>query len=56
MQEQADQDDGTSMPRVVRRWVIGGVGMLLAVTFYLVAVRGTAILFDLRDAVSSICF
>lgn len=43
------------MPRNVRRWVAGGVGLMVAVAAYLIAVRGTAILFDLRDAVSAFC-
>ena len=56
MRDEADGNDVTLMPRRVRRWMFGGVGVLLALTFYLLAVRGTAILFDLRDAVGSICF
>ena len=44
------------LPPLVRRWVITGVGVLLAAAVYLIAVRGTAVLFDLRDAVSAFCF
>lgn len=44
------------LPPFVRLWVISGVGVLLAAAVYLIAVRGTAVLFDLRDAVSAFCF
>ena len=52
----APADTGALLPRRVRRWVLMAVGILLAATLYLVAVRGTAILFDLRDAVGAMCF
>ena len=45
-----------SMPPRIRRWVIGCVAAILFAALYLIAVRGTAILFDLRDAVSAMCF
>ncbi len=51
-----DADDGALLPRAVRRWVIGGVIAVMALAGYLFAVRGTAILFDLKDAVSAFCF
>ena len=44
------------LPRAVRRWVLGGVGVLLLAACYLIAVRGTAILFDLAGAVKAYCF
>lgn len=52
----ADDASGTALlPRSVRRWVVGALVFLVAAAGYLIAVRGTAILFDLRDAVSAIC-
>ena len=49
-------DGGALLPRHVRRWVLAGLGALILMAVYLIAVRGTAILFDLRDAVSAFCF
>ena len=43
------------LPRGVRRWVWSGVGALMLIALYLFSVRGTAILFDLRDAIA-MCF
>lgn len=52
----ADEPSGTAlMPRSVRRWVAGGLALVVAIAAYLIAVRGTAILFDLRDAISAFC-
>lgn len=53
----ADQDvsDTALLPRTVRRWVVGALVMLMAFATYLIAVRGSTILFDLRDAVSALC-
>ena len=51
------ETDGTALlPRSVRRWLLTGLGAVLALALYLIAVRGSAILFDLRDAVSALCF
>ena len=55
-QRNAEVDDGALLPRAVRRWVIGFVFAVMALAGYLFAVRGTAILFDLKDAVSAFCF
>jgi hypothetical protein len=44
------------LPRGVRRWVLAGLGAALATALYLIAVRGTAILFDLGSAIGAICF
>jgi hypothetical protein len=46
----------TLLPRSVRRWVMAGVGVLLLAATYLLAVRGTAIIFDLGSAIGAICF
>ena len=43
-------------PAHVRRWLLAVVGSLMVAAIYLIAVRGSAILFDLRDAVSAFCF
>ena len=48
--------DGALMPRAVRRRVLAAIGLLLAAALYLISVRGTAILYDLRDVVSAMCF
>jgi len=47
---------GALLPRSVRHWLWATLAVLLAAACYLVSVRGTAILFDLRDAVSAMCF
>ena len=47
---------GGLLPPLVRRWVGGGLALLLASAAYLIAVRGTAIVFDLAQAVSALCF
>ena len=52
----AEPATGALLPRHVRHWVLAGVSVLLLAALYLIAVRGTAILFDLRDAVSAMCF
>ena len=52
----AEPATGALLPRHVRRWVLAGVSVLVFAALYLIAVRGTAILFDLRDAVSAMCF
>lgn len=44
------------LPRVVRRWVLGGLAVLVLAACYLIAVRGTVILFDMADAVKAFCF
>ena len=43
------------LPPHVRRWVLAGLAGLILMAMYLFAVRGTAILFELRDAVSAFC-
>ena len=51
------RDENTALlPRSVRRWMLAGMATLLLAALYLISVRGTAILFDLRDAVSALCF
>ena len=53
----SSRDDNTTLlPRAVRRWMLAGMTALLLAALYLISVRGTAILFDLRDAVSALCF
>ena len=54
--ESRQLDPQTLLPRTVRRWLVTVVGSLLALSLYLIAVRGTAIIFDLRDAISAFCF
>ena len=54
--DRASRDGAALFPRSVRRWVLASLGTLLALAAYLIAVRGTAILFDLRDAISAVCF
>ena len=51
--EMADLEPHALLPRAVRRWLAAAVGMLLALSLYLIAVRGSAIIFDLRDAVNA---
>ncbi len=53
----AAEEAGTTalMPRAVRRWVVGGLALVMTLAVYLIAVRGSAILFDLRDAISAFC-
>jgi hypothetical protein len=48
--------DATLLPRSVRRWVLAGLCVTLAAALYLIAVRGTAILFDLGAGLAAICF
>lgn len=48
--------DDALFPRRVRRWLLLGLAALLLSGVYLISVRGTAILFDLTDAVKSFCF
>ena len=52
----AAQDADALLPRTVRRWLMGTLGVTLALSLYLIAVRGTAIIFDLRDAISAFCY
>ena len=52
----AAQESTGLLPRTVRRWVWACVGTLLLAGLYLISVRGTVILFDLRDAVAAWCF
>jgi hypothetical protein len=47
---------GALLPRGVRRWVYGVLGVLLAGGLYLFAARGTAILYDLGSAIGALCF
>jgi hypothetical protein len=49
-------DSAALLPPVVRRWVTRSLGLVLALALYLIAVRGTAIIFDLGDAISAFCF
>lgn len=52
----SDAESATTLfPKSVRRWLWSGLSALLLATIYLFSVRGTAILFDLRDAVSALC-
>jgi hypothetical protein len=48
--------DKALLPRAVRRTVLAGVGTLLAVSLYLLIVRGPAILFDLARGAAAYCF
>ena len=52
----ADQSDRALLPSHVRKWVLVLGTLLVMIAVYLGAVRGTAILYDLRDAVAAICF
>ncbi len=47
---------GALLPPAVRRWVVVGLGLLLAAALYLISVRGTAIIFDLGSAIGALCF
>ncbi len=49
-------DASALFPRAVRRWLTGSLAVVLALTLYLIAVRGTAIIFDLGEAISAFCF
>ena len=51
-----DALDAGVLPRRVRVCLIIALAPLLLVAAYLFAVRGSAILFDLRDAVGALCF
>jgi hypothetical protein len=53
---QTVEGDTALLPRGVRRWVLAGLCVMLAAALYLVAVRGTAILFDLGEGLRAICF
>ena len=44
------------LPPHVRRWVLAALSGLILMAIYLFAVRGAAILFELRDAVGAFCF
>jgi hypothetical protein len=51
------EDEPRSLfPPSIRRWVFAGLVAVIGGATYLVAVRGTTILYDLRDAVAAICF
>lgn len=52
----SDVSDRALFPPQVRKWVLVLTALLVMVAIYLGAVRGTAILYDLRDAVAAICF
>jgi hypothetical protein len=52
----ADVEPRGLLPPLVRRWVFAGLVVVIGSATYLVAVRGTAILYDLRDAMAAICF
>jgi hypothetical protein len=60
MTEVNGQDDMPSspplLPRPLRRW--GGVTLLLALlaALYVIAVRGTVILYDIGQGLAAICF
>ncbi len=54
--EAANATGSALLPRSVRRWVTAGLGLALACALYLIAVRGTAILYDLGSAIGAICF
>ncbi len=44
------------LPPRIRSWLLAVVGCVVALSLYLIAVRGSSIIFDLRDAVSAFCF
>jgi hypothetical protein len=52
----SDVESSALLPRTVRRWLTGSLGVVLALALYLIAVRGTSIIFDLSSAISAFCF
>ena len=48
--------NATLFPPQVRRVLWGALGVVLLSAVYLIAVRGTAIIFDIATAVGSFCF
>jgi hypothetical protein len=56
MDEDRPVRDTALLPVAIRWWVGGGVGVLVLLAAYLIAVRGTVILFDLGAAIGAICF